>query len=190
MNEIKTNTVARINNVDIVVIENGSKRVPLKPICEALGVDFSSQLQKVKDDEILGSTVVLSPTVGADGKEREMATIPFMFVFGWIFGISAKNVKEEAREALIKYKLECYVALFNHFSAYSDFIEAKQTVIEQALTEYEEAKDGYTNANRKMKDSEKKLKQARELNFTDFDAERRQLKMFSDDEMKGGKADE
>lgn len=179
----KTTTVAKINNVDIVLIENGGKKVPLKPICEAIGVDFSSQLQKVKDDEILGSTVGLSTTVGADGKEREMATIPFMFVFGWIFGISAKNVKEEAREALIKYKLECYVALYNHFTNYAEFVEQKQRAIEAQLEIVDSAKTNFRSAKSVLDDADKTLKSLRQLAFADFDADRRQLRMFSDEEM-------
>lgn len=189
MSEIKTNTVARINNVDILVIENGEKRVAIKPICHALGIDEDAQRRKLNDDPILSSVTVLSTATGGDGKQYQMVTIPFKYVFGWLFRIDSRNVKEESREIVLKYQIECYDALYNHFSAYSDFIEAKQTVIEQALIEYEEAKDGFTNANRKMKDSEKKLKQARELNFADFDAERRQLKIFTEKEM-GGKEDE
>ena len=189
MTEGKTTTLARINQVDILLIENGEKRVPLKPICEAVGVDFSSQLQKVKDDEILGSVVGLSATTGKDGKSYEMQTIPYMFVFGWIFGISAKNVKEEARETLIKYKLECYMALYNYFTAYADFVEKKQIAIEKQLVVYEEAKAGYNTASKIMKEAEKELKRFRQLSFEDYDAERRQLKMFSDEEM-GGKSDE
>lgn len=82
MTEIKTTTVAKINQVEILVIENGEKRVAVKPICEALGVDYPSQYTKLQKDPILGSTIGLSTTVGADGKDREMVTIPFMYVFG------------------------------------------------------------------------------------------------------------
>ena len=41
-------TVAKINKTNILVIEkNGEKRIAIKPICEALGVDFSGQLQRI-----------------------------------------------------------------------------------------------------------------------------------------------
>ena len=43
---------AKINNQDLVIIsENTSKLVPIKPICAALGIDFKSQYAKLKDDE-------------------------------------------------------------------------------------------------------------------------------------------
>ena len=40
LNEKSTqSTVAKINNVEIIIIENGEKRVAVKPICQALGID-------------------------------------------------------------------------------------------------------------------------------------------------------
>lgn len=170
-------TIARINEVEIVIIENGDKRVAVKPICEILGISVQGQLEKLKTDPILSSVVKLSLTTGADGKEYEMVTIPFKFVFGWLFRIDSRNVKEEARENVLKYQIQCYDVLFNHFTAHSEFIEQKQTVIDKALTEYEMAKGDFRTANNKMKAAEKDLKQARELSFDDFDSERRQLKL-------------
>jgi hypothetical protein len=36
----KITTVARINQVDILVIEDGDKLVAVKPICEAVGIAY------------------------------------------------------------------------------------------------------------------------------------------------------
>lgn len=181
--EMKTTTVAKVNNVEILLIENGEKRIAVKPICEALGIDYSSQLQKLKNDPILSSTMGLSTTVGADGKEREMQTIPFMYVFGWLFNIDSRNVKEEAREAVLKYQVECYRALYFYFTAYADFVEKKQKLIEQKLSVYEEASDNFASAKNTMKSARKELHDASNLKFEDYDADRRQLKIFSDEEM-------
>jgi len=32
-------TIAKINDVEIQIINNGDKMMPIKPICEALGID-------------------------------------------------------------------------------------------------------------------------------------------------------
>ena len=42
--------IERINGVDIYAVkdDNGKEIVPLKPICSALGVSYSSQVQKVQ----------------------------------------------------------------------------------------------------------------------------------------------
>jgi hypothetical protein len=111
----KITTVARVNQVDILVIEDGDKLVAVKPICEALGVAYSSQLQKLKIDPILSSVVLLNNTTGADGKSYEMVTIPLKYVFGWLFRIDSRNVKEEVRENVLKYQTECYEVLYNRF---------------------------------------------------------------------------
>jgi len=184
-NEKSTQVVAKINNTEIVLVENGEKRVAIKPICQALGVDFSAQLQRIKNDEILGSTVVLNPTVGSDKKQREMQTIPFKFVFGWLFTINPKNVAPEAKEAVVKFKLECYNALYNHFTGYADYVEQKQRLIEQHLTLVESINADFNEAKNRLADAKKELKQVRELTFSDFDMERRQLKIFTDKQMEG-----
>lgn len=107
--------ITRVNGVDIVSLNYEKVLIPIRPICEAIGIDYPTQYQKIKDDELLASKVGLNPTVGADGKMREMVCLPLEFVFGWLFSINPKNVKEEAKETVSKYRLECYMALFNHF---------------------------------------------------------------------------
>lgn len=72
-----TKTVAVINGSKIQIIQNGEKLVPIKPICEALGVQYPRQKEKIENDEILSATVRLTRTVAADGKDREMFCIPF-----------------------------------------------------------------------------------------------------------------
>lgn len=183
MSEVKTTTVAKINNVDIVLIENGEKRVAVKPICEALGVDYPGQYSKLKNDPILGSTIGLSPTVGADEKEREMVTIPFMYVFGWLFSIDSRNVKEEAKENVLKYQVECYKALYYHFTNYAEFVEQKQKAIEEQLEIVDSAKTNFKSAKSVLDEADKHLKSLRQLAYADFDANRRQLKMFTEEEM-------
>jgi hypothetical protein len=180
-----TSTVAKINNVEIVLIENGEKMIAVKPICDAIGIASNGQIEKIKTDPLLSSTYKTVLSVGADGKEREMFAIPFRFVFGWIFRIDSRNVKEEAREAVERYQLECYNALYNHFTSYADFVEQKQSFVEEKLKAYEVAKANFNNANKLMKEVERDLKMARELTFSDYDATRRQLSLFKPEEMEG-----
>lgn len=175
-------TVARINNVEIVVVENGEKRVPVKPICDALGIAFPPQYTKLKNDPILGSTVTMSVTVGADGKDREMVTIPLRFVFGFLFTIDSRNVKEEARETVLNYQLECYNALYNYFTAYAEFVEQKQRAIEEQLLKVEDAKYKFKNAKGILDEADKQLKVLRKLTFDNFDADKRQLKLQFEEE--------
>lgn len=42
-----TSIIARVNNVDIMSISD-ERLVPIKPICEALGIDSEAQRQKIQ----------------------------------------------------------------------------------------------------------------------------------------------
>lgn len=53
--------------------------------------------------------------VAQDGKLREMLMMPIKFLNGWLFGIDANRVNENAKESLIKYQRECFDVLASHF---------------------------------------------------------------------------
>lgn len=124
---METKIIARVNNVDIVSTSD-EQLVAIKPICEALGIDWSSQKQRIERDEILASTMVMITTVAADGKDREMCAVPYMFVFGWLFSIDASKVNEDVKESVLKYKMECYKVLFEHFTEPQTFLKQNSGV--------------------------------------------------------------
>lgn len=171
-------TVAVINKAKIIVIQNGEKLVPIKPICEALGIDAKAQRNKIQEDEILGSTGVLSTSVAGDGKDREMFCLPFKFIFGWLFTINPSNVKEEARESVINYKMACYEALYQNFTDMQEFLETKQVSVEDLRENYKVAKLNFNEANKKMKEAEKALDEAIGMSFDQWVANNRQMKIF------------
>lgn len=110
------NPITKINGIDIVSVEkDGETYLPIKPICDAIGIDFPTQYGRIKNDEILSSVVGLRPTTGADGKQYEMMCLPIRYVFGWLFLINPKNVSAESRPAVITYRCECYDVLWSHF---------------------------------------------------------------------------
>jgi len=147
-------TLAKINNVPIQMANDGSKMIPIKPICEALGVDFSAQRQRIERDEILYSTVGMITTVGADKKEREMFCLPLKFTFGWLFTIDTNRINEDARKSVIKYKLECYNVLYRHFTEQEEFMQERQEKINEKIVEYDNIRAEY-------RETEKRLRQAK-----------------------------
>lgn len=109
--------ISKINGVEIVTVDrDGEIFVPIKPVCDAIGIDDRAQRDKIQSDEILASTGVLSTSVAADGKDREMYCLPLKYVYGWLFTINPKNVAPEAREAVAVYRRECYDVLYEHFT--------------------------------------------------------------------------
>lgn len=174
----ETKTIAVINGSKILVIEGGEKLVPIKPICEALGVDFANQKVKIESDEILGSTVVLSTTVAADGKQREMVCIPFEFVFGWLFTINPANVKEEARASVVQYKRACYKALYRSFTEMTKYLDERGDSVRDLRVEHKEVKTAFNECNKRLKDVERRLDEAINMTFEDWLRKKRQLGLF------------
>lgn len=170
-------TVAKINKVSILIIEDGEKFVPVKPICEALGIDHSSQIRDLKTDEILSSVMVNMPTTGSDKKQYEMVCIPYMYVFGWLFTINVQKVKPEAREAVLKYKIECYQALFRNFTDTTEFLEQKQKAISEQLDKVESVKSNFKNAKNDLEEANKQLSLIKDYSFETWKENNRQLKL-------------
>lgn len=133
-----TKTVARINNVSIIMIENGEKLIPIRPICDALGIAYQGQIDKLKSDEILGPVVTLYTAVAADNKKRKMVCIPLMYVFGWLFTINPKNVNSVARNKVIKYKKDCYNALSAYVAIPEKTLKSAKKSIDRVLKECDE----------------------------------------------------
>ena len=121
--------------------------------------------------------MVLSTTVGADKKQREMATIPFKFVFGWLFKIDARNIKEQARNNLLKYQLECYNVLYDYFTSYQEFVEERQKLMNEKMDELHQVKQEFATAKNKLKETEKELYEIGHLDYWEYKAQQNQMKM-------------
>lgn len=178
--------VAQINSINIVMVQNGEKRIAIKPICEVLGVNYSTQLEKLKNDDFLKSVVSLRGTTGSDGKEYQMMTIPYMYVFGWLFTINPKNVREEARETVLKYKMECYQALFNHFTSQNDFLQDKQALLEEKIENVNRISHEFSSAKDRLKDAKTELNQAKELTFESWKSTKMQTSIEFPSQQEGG----
>ncbi|WP_294596415.1 phage antirepressor N-terminal domain-containing protein [uncultured Rikenella sp.] len=136
---MKDTIITTINHVEIVVTSD--MFVPIKPICEVLGIAFPRQSEKIKSDAILSSTVTQRVTVGADGKQREMLCLPLKYVFGWVFSINPDNVKEQSRENIIRYKQECYDVLYEHFHKRYINYDAREQSFERTIALQKELAD-------------------------------------------------
>lgn len=88
---------------------DGQYWIALKPICDALNVDYIRQYKNLTDDKILSQLLSEQTMVAADGKLRKMVCLPEFFIYGYIFSIQSSS------EELQLYKLECYRVLYEHF---------------------------------------------------------------------------
>lgn len=100
-----------------VITRDGLHYVALKPICDALALDWGHQCAGVKSDPVLGAVIALTAITGADGKQYDMVCLPLDYLNGWLFRINAARYKGERRERIIAYQRECYRVLAEHFGA-------------------------------------------------------------------------
>jgi len=90
--------------------------VPVRPLCDYLGVDWSAQRKRIVGDAVLSdASRSVAVTATEAGGKREMLCLPLDLLNGWLFGVSASRVKPEIRERLIRYQKECYRALARAF---------------------------------------------------------------------------
>lgn len=92
--------------------------IPLRPVCDYLGVSWAGQRERVNRDAVLSEVVRgvrVTRTPGVGGGTQEMLSIPLDYLNGWLFGMNASRVKEEVREQLIRYQRECYRVLADAF---------------------------------------------------------------------------
>jgi prophage antirepressor-like protein len=89
--------------------KNGEYWVALKPICEAIGVNWARQHTNLITDPIFGQLYAEQHMVGADGKNRKMVSLPEKWVYGWLMGI------QSASPDLLEYKKHCYEVLNAYF---------------------------------------------------------------------------
>jgi hypothetical protein len=92
--------------------------VPVRPICDYLGVAWSAQRLRINRDPVLSETterVIVTITDSRQTMGREMLCLPLDYLNGWLFGINANRVKSEIRERLIRYQRDCYRILAEAF---------------------------------------------------------------------------
>ena len=90
--------------------------VPIRPICDLLGVAWSPQRRRINRDAVLSETcVTVTVTQVGDTQRRQVLALPLDYLNGWLFGINADRVKSEARDQLVRYQKDCYRVLSDAF---------------------------------------------------------------------------
>src|SRR5215467_12222802 len=95
-------------DVLLVALVGDVPYVALRPISDFIGLDWSSQRQRIQRDEVLSVESQLVLMTGADGKQREMFSLPLEFLPGWLFGITPNKARSEYREKLTQYRRDCF----------------------------------------------------------------------------------
>ncbi len=111
------------DQVIAVKVEDGTVYVPIRPICDQLGISLTGQARKLRNDPVLSSisvtmSVNLSSQTSEDSRRpnsTNMLCLPLDYINGWIFGINVNRVKEEIRPKLMQYQRDVYHVLYEAF---------------------------------------------------------------------------
>ncbi|GJM40423.1 MAG: hypothetical protein DHS20C20_07050 [Ardenticatenaceae bacterium] len=107
--------------VQVKIDERELIYIPIRPICNYLGLDWSAQYRRINRDPVLSDAiqgVAITTTPSSDGRGgglQEMSCLPLKFLPGWLFGVNANRVKEDLREKIIRYQRESYDVLWEAF---------------------------------------------------------------------------
>lgn len=90
----------------------GEHLVAMKPIVEAIGLQWEAQLKRIKRHSVLATCMsMMDIQMSGDDQRRELACLPLDMLNGWLFGVDASRVRPEIRDTLIQYQRECFAAL-------------------------------------------------------------------------------
>ena len=118
------------DEVTAVRMSDGAVYVPIRPLCDYLGVGWSGQYERLQRDPVLSEIMVSVRVTRTQDQSREMICLPLEFVNGWLFGISANRVKNNVRERLIRYQRECYKVLAEAFQGTALAASAPSTLVQ------------------------------------------------------------
>lgn len=109
-------TVEFLGKALTLITTDTQQLVAMRPICEGIGLDWKAQLDRIKRDEVLSTSVVMMTTqLPGDTQTRSVACLPLEMLNGWLFGVDTRRCRQAIRPALIRYKTECYAALAAHW---------------------------------------------------------------------------
>jgi hypothetical protein len=95
-------------------LADGTILVPLRPIVEALGLNWSGQFLRVRRDPVLAEVLTVCVMQTVQG-ERELLAVPLKYLPGFLFGVSSSRVKPELRTKIQRYQADCYEVLWTAF---------------------------------------------------------------------------
>lgn len=104
--------------LEAVKDESGTVWVSGKSVCENLGVDWPSQLKKIKGKPWVSISVIT--TDRSDNSKREVVMVDQASLPGLLFTIDSRRVKPEIKDKLIRYQRECAKVLADYFLRQSE----------------------------------------------------------------------
>lgn len=127
---------------------DGEVFVPLKPVCENLGIAYNGQYERLQRQE--WAVVRMTRTTGADGKTYNMTAIDRRTFSMWLATIDTARVKnEDAKNLIVAYQCEAADALDAYFFGDAQ----KSSVDEETMRMLTEANTALVAANEALRET-------------------------------------
>lgn len=110
-------------------LSDGQYWIAIKPICDALDVEYTRIFKNLKKDNIFNQLLAEQPIVAADNRLRKMTCLPEKYIYGWLMSVRSES------QALKEYKLKCYDILFQHFKG--SIIQRREIIHDQSILKNE-----------------------------------------------------
>lgn len=166
MSKSKQLTPIKFHEDTIYSIEhNGQPFTPVRPIVENLGITWSPQAAKLRNNKERWAVVTMIVTTEKDGKNYEMACIPVRKVAGFLATINPLKVGNKLRPKIVQYQNECDDVLWDYWTKGHAINPRKQTLTPEQQRQIQKivaakvsgwestpAKKGYAAIYRSIKD--------------------------------------
>ena len=103
------------DDIIAVRLSGGEVYVPIRPICENMGLSWSAQYERINRDAVLADIAASVRVTRTEGAPRDLLCLPLRFLPGWLFGVNANRIKTELRERVLRYQRECFDVLAEAF---------------------------------------------------------------------------
>lgn len=157
---------------------DGTWWIAIKPICEALDVDYEKQRENLKKGKFLKQLPSTQRVVAADGKLRKMICLPERYIYGWIFRLDSGS------PILEKYQLKCCDLLYDYFhGTLTDRHELISQLAREEVTIRNLKQEQYqTELDKRIQEHEKNCREIKKkLARQDNEFKSTQIELFSTD---------
>ncbi|CNK70062.1 Phage anti-repressor protein [Yersinia mollaretii] len=111
---VNTTTVQFHGQSIVTAMVAGVAYVAMRPIVENIGIDWSGQMAKLKNQrDKFGCRDISTPSKGG---VQKMLCIPLRKLNGWLFSINPEKVRADIRDKLIRYQEECFAVLHEYWT--------------------------------------------------------------------------
>lgn len=108
----KLATVKFYDDVLITIEQDNIQYVAVRPIVENMGLEWSTQKQKLDRNPKFGCVHMNTPT---NGGTQKMLCIPIHKLNGWLFSINPEKVRSDIRHIVEQYQEECFTVLHDYW---------------------------------------------------------------------------